>query len=392
MRVKVSRRSAAATSKNLLSLFLGSGCAPPGYRRLLDAPEIAACINRIAAIISSATIYQMENTDEGDKRIRDQLSRFLDIEPWPELGTRQSWMSWIITTMLGEGDGNAYVLPHTSGGLLTGLEPMPGAMAVPEDNGLRYHVTWRGANFQPDEVLHFRLFADTDYPWLGRGFRAPAMQVAKNLGVTETLKSTVSAPDYKPPLLVFVNSDSDLSDDDKREEFRRKYLEDTDRGKPWILPGDLIKIEQLKPLSLKDLAVDTTVELDKRTAASIFGAPPFLLGLGSFSKDEFNNFVRTVILPICIGIEQELTLKLLYSPLRYFQFNRRRLYAYDLVELVNMDLALSDRGFLTGDEAREDAMRDPAGLTDFRPLENYIPYDMAGNQNKLNGGDDNGTN
>ena len=44
---------------------------------------------------------------------------------------------------------------------------------------------------------------------------------------------------------------------------------------------------------------------------------------------------------------------------------------------------LSDRGFMNGDEVREDAMRDPAGLTQFKVLENYIPWEASGSQSKL---------
>ena len=184
-------------------------------------------------------------------------------------------------------------------------------------------------------------------------------------------------------MIVSVNSDVPLDDEGKREEIRKSYLEDSDKGKPWIIPGDLMKVEQVRPLSLADLAIRDTVELDKRTVAAIFGVPGFMLGLGSFSQDEFNNFIKTVILPICQAIEQELTLKLLASDTMYFQFNRRRLYSYDLKALVDIDLAMSDRGFVNGDEVRETAFRDPAGLKEFRVLENYIPFDMAGMQAKL---------
>ena len=44
---------------------------------------------------------------------------------------------------------------------------------------------------------------------------------------------------------------------------------------------------------------------------------------------------------------------------------------------------MADRGYLNGDEVREDAERDPIGLTERRVLENYIPIDMAGMQKKL---------
>ena len=65
--------------------------------------------------------------------------------------------------------------------------------------------------------------------------------------------------------------------------------------------------------------------------------------------------------------------------------NRRKLYDYDLKTLIEIDNSMADRGYLNGDEVREDADRDPVGLTEYKVLENYIPYDMSGNQKKLTG-------
>lgn len=113
------------------------GEAPAGYTRLLDSPEVSACINRISAIIASATIYQMENTKHGDKRVKDALSRFVDIDPWPGNGTRTSWMTWIVTQLLGEGDGNAFVLPEVDGDGFSALRPMPGAIVSDLTDGSR---------------------------------------------------------------------------------------------------------------------------------------------------------------------------------------------------------------------------------------------------------------
>lgn len=363
--------------------ILGGGSElPAGYHRLLDSPEISACINRIAAIISSATIYLMENTNKGDVRVHDDLARFVDIEPWPNMATRQSWVNWIVTTLLGEGDGEAFVLPRTTGGKFTALEPMPGAVSIDNPAG-GYFVQWRGYTYAPDEVLHFRLYADPDRPWKGRGVRVQANRLAASLSTTSQLKDMLNSPDYKPPLIVAVNSDNAFSDEAERENFRESYLSDSKDGKPWILPADLVKIEQLKPMSLTDLAIKDTVEIDKKTATAIFGVPGFTLGIGNFSEAEHNHCVRTVYIPICQGIEQEMTLKLLASPRRYFKISRRRLYAYDLKDLINMDLAMADRGYLNGDEVRADMDLDPVGLTERTRLENYIPTDMAGNQKKL---------
>lgn len=355
---------------------------PLGYHSIIDSPEVGACVNVISSVISSATIYLMRNTSKGDVRQQSRLSRFVDIDPWPSMGTRASWMSWIVSTLLTYGDGNAFVLPHFTSGEFSGLEPMPGASAVP-DQAEGYKVHWRSRTYGPDDVLHFRLYSDLNNPWKGRGLNVQAQRVADSLAQTEALKASLSSPKYKPPLVVMVNSDSNLSDDERRKELRDKYLEETDSGKPWILPAELMKVVQVKPLTLNDLAVRDTVELDKKSIAAIFGIPLFLLGLGAFNEQEYNNFIRRMIIPICVGIEQELTLKLLSSEKMYFRFNRKHLYAYDMTKLVQLDLTMSDRGFVTGDEVRSDAFMDPAGLTDFRPLENYIPYDMAADQNKL---------
>ena len=46
-------------------------------------------------------------------------------------------------------------------------------------------------------------------------------------------------------------------------------------------------------------------------------------------------------------------------------------------------LAGSDRGYVCGDEWRDRMHMTPAGLKDYKVLENYIPADMSGNQKKL---------
>lgn len=374
-----------------------SGSMPIGYHRILDSPEIGSCINRMAEIISCCTLYLMQNGKDGDKRIKGGLSRLVDIEPWPGMMDGHAWKAWIVTELLGNGDGNAFILPRFEAGRIAALEPMPGAIIIPGADRRSYTVQWRERVYNPDSLVHIKLFPDPDEPWRGRGYRFQASRLAASLGQTADLKDSLNAPDYKPPMIVYIDSDADYTSDTKREELRKRYLEDADKGKPWMLPKDLISVQQLDPLSLNDLAIKDTVELDKRTAAAIFGMPPFLLGVGNFDEKAYNNFIHGPVLNICKAIESQLTLGILESEDLYYQFNRRKLYSYDLASLMTIDLAMMDRGVVNGDEVRDDDNRSPAGLKEFRVLENYIPWDAAGNQTKLlsvskldtNGGDKN---
>ena len=178
-----------------------SGDCPVGYLRLLDTPEVAACISRISAIISSVPIYLMENTRKGDVRVHDGLSRLVDIDPWPGMATRSGWMDWIVSTMLGEGDGNAFVLPQIEGGRFSALVPMPGASAIPGNTPDDYRVSWRGVLYHPTEVLHFRLFSDPVTPWQGRGYRFSLQTVVDSLQNSAAVRRSLTSPDYAPPLI-----------------------------------------------------------------------------------------------------------------------------------------------------------------------------------------------
>ena len=364
-----------------LSLKSPGVLASQGYHRLSEAPEVAAAIWTIADLVSSAPIHLMENAANGDVRVRDALARKIDVDPW-SLGTRQTWVHWIVETELTEGE--AVVIPKTAGMMLADLIPAVDAALYRPVGSHSYIAKYNGFDFDADDILHFRLRPDPLQPWRGIGPQIQLQQVVDSIIQTAETKTAYMSSEYKPPIVIAVNSDSPLSDEKKRTKFIEAYMKRKDKSEPLVVPADLMNFQQVKPLSLTDLAIRDGVELDKKTVASIFGIPPFLLGVGSFSKEEYNTFISRTIIPICRGIEQELTKKLLYSQERYFRFSTRRLYSYSLQELSQISLQMRNAGLMTGNEGRNWLDLPPKdGLDDLVMLENYLPADRLGDQKKL---------
>lgn len=356
----------------------------PGYTRLDRCPEIVAAVLRIAELIGSMTIHLMSNTENGDVRIINELSRRIDIEPMPNM-TRMTWIQGIIKNLLLEGSGNSIVIPHTYQGRLQSLEPISASRVGFQAIGYRdYKVTIDGKPRDPESLLHFVYNPDPIYLWKGLGLTVPLRELARNLKQAQVTTNGFLSSEWKPSIIVRVDGLVDeFSDPSGRAKLAESYLNPKKPGEPWIVPAELIDIEQVKPLTLKDLAIDDTIKLEKRTVAALLGIPAFLLGVGEYNKDEWNSFIQNKIRVLALILQQEMTKKLIISDKWYLQLNVWSLMDYDLKAISEVLLAGSDRGFVTGDEWRGRVNLSPAGLNEYRVLENYIPWDMSGLQKKL---------
>lgn len=364
-----------------------------GYTSLAHNPEIVAAVDTVAQLVSSMTIHLMENTDAGDVRIVDELSRKIDINP-NQYMTRTGFIYWIVRNMMLEGNGNAVVFPKTRRGIIKDLIPIPPNFASFVPDGWGYKILINGKEYDPSDVLHFSLNPDSNYPWKGKGYQVVLSNVAANLKQAAKTENGFMSSKWKPSIIVKVDGLTDeFADPEGRKRLLEEYAASGEAGEPWLIPSEQFSVEQVKPLTLSDLALSDMVTLDKRTVASIIGVPPFVLGVGEFKRDEWNNFVNTKIMRIARVLEQELTKKLLISPTRFFRMNSRSLYNYDLKDMAAIADDQYVRGIMDGDEVRDWLGLSPRGLKDLIILENYIPRGMIGDQKKLNqeGGDSSGT-
>lgn len=361
-----------------------------GYTNLADNPEIITAVNKIAKLIGSMTIHLMQNTEDGDVRIRNELSRKIDINPNENM-TRSLFVQWIVSTLYLYGAGNAVVWPQFRRGYLRDLKPVPPAMVSFIPDGIwDYRVQINGKEYDPDEILHFVLNPGNYYPWRGQGLQVALKDVANNLKQAAATEKGFMQSKWKPSIIVKVDSlTEEFASPEGRSRLLHDYIDTTEAGEPWMIPAEQFSIEQIKPLSLSDLALADMVQLDKKTVASILGVPPFVLGVGDFHREEWNNFISSTIMPLAQMIEQELTKKLLYSPEFYFRFNPRSLYNYELRDLAAIADDQYIRGIMTGNETRSWLGLPPMdGLDQLVILENYLPIDRIGDQKKLvqNGG------
>lgn len=361
-----------------------------GYKPLSSCPEVQMAVNAYADTIASMTIHLMQNTDKGDVRLKNELSRRMDIDPHPDM-TRHQLVYNIVHTLLLEGEGNQVTIPIYRDGYLERLEPVaPSRVSIlPPQNGGRYRIMAGGVPMNPDEVLHFVRNPDPEAPYKGRGYTIGLRDVVKSIRQATATKQTLME-NPAPSIIVKVDGLTDeLQTPEGRERLSSQYLSRTENGRPWMIPADTLEVTQVKPLTLNDLAIKTNLELDKKSIASMLKVPGFMVGVGEFNAKEFDWFVSVPCMSVAKIIEQELTRKTLLSPDWYWKMNNRTLLNYDIERIVSVGKELVDRATMRRNELRDWLGMSPdPEMDDVLILENYLRKNKNDLSDAQTGGDE----
>lgn len=382
-------RSSPQTTKNYVGLWLGGGDTLniSGYTTLAKNEEVRRCVHKVANIVSSMTIKLYENGENGDYRIKNELSRKIDINPNKYLN-RKNFIYRIVSDMMIY--GNSVLIPHYKGELLDDLEICNMNSVSFHETSDGYQIWYKSRIYNPDEVVHIPWIPDDEKPWLGRGYSMMFKDALINLAQANATKSAFLKSKWKPSVIISVASDvEELQDGEKRKQIINSYTEDTEAGEPWMIPAGEIDVKEIRPLTLNDLAIQDSITLDKKTVAACIGLPPFMVGIGEFKKDAYNNFINNEAMGFSEVIAQTFTSALLISPNWYFKFSRQSLMQYDLKELTSFTTSMVQIGSLNRNEQRAYYDLEPKdGLDEYTPLENYIPVADLGKQKKLEKGGD----
>lgn len=354
------------------------------YRRLKDAPEIKAALNYISDTVANITIQLYENTDQGNKKIKNALSKKINVNPY-KYYTRQQFIKFIVDNLLLY--GNAIIYPKFKDGLIDELIPIPkDNYELLEDVKTDYKIIISGETYYPNQVLHFKLNPNTHTPWKGEGIKIDLEELSRSIIDLGDAKNEIN----KTIVLGVDSMAEELFTEEGQEQLTKKFIDDNGKIRPVIIvPSGLIKVEQIQQTSLTETGLEQSIKLNREKIAGLLGVPAFLLGVGTYKKEEYQHFIRTKITTITKAIEQELTQKLLIADNLFFKFNINSLLNNDLVELANVYTALYSRGLITGNEVRDIFDLNPKEeLEGFIMLENYIPMELIDKQNKLSGNTD----
>lgn len=369
-----------------------------GYTPLSEHPEIVSAVDKVADLVSNMTIHLIEKTSDGkEKRVQNGLSRKLDINPNNDM-TRKTFINNIVRNIMIHGNQYTEIEWGYEAGsrtkILKNLVPLRNDEVTTLLGKSGYAILKNGSIQNKKNILHFVMNPDINKPYVGKGNTIALKTLLDNLSIAQKTKKGYMSQKFSPSMVISVEVDAGSDPakwKEKRQNLQNEYIESSEVGAPLIIPSSLMDVKSVKPLTLQDIAINESVEIDKKAVAAILGIPPYILGVSEFKRDEYNNFIENKIKSIATIIQQEMTRKIITSEQMFIRFNHHSLLDYSLIEWADIGKNLRAIGVMSGNEVRNKIgleYDDTPELNEFVMLENFINVKDTVNQNKLEKGGD----
>lgn len=340
--------------------------------------EFERAIETIGGLLGSLTLQVWQTKPGGAKeRLKNAKSYWLDVEPIPGM-TRLEWTKKVVRTMYEK--GVCFVAVESFGGneQLKILEDF----FIQSDGTVKSYKT--NEAYKLEELLRFSAGTKPAVDAL--------RQTNENLKMAAALKARFLKNSFTPSLVVKVDVDMSAltEENDQRLKTLQKVISrSAETGQPMIFEQGFVDIQELKGRTYEELGLDVALKDEQMKVAAFFGLPAFLVGAGSFNREEYNLFIKTTFMTLVRMFEQQLS-RVFASDEIYVKYNTERLLSIDLREQMAFVSECLAQGIMTPNEARQKLGLTPSsskGMNEFRILENYVPVAKLGDQAKLKQGE-----
>lgn len=336
--------------------------------------EFERAVETIGGLLGALTLQVWQSKGNTKERLKNAKSYWLDIEPVRGV-TRLEWTKKVVRTMYERGVCFVSVETDSAGNQLKILDDA----LVQTDGTVRCYK--QNVVYKATDLLRFSVGTK------------PALEALKqtndNLRMAAALKARFLKNSFMPKMVVKVDVDmSALTDEnDKRLKVLQNVIaRSSESGQPIVFEQGFAEIQELKGRTYDELGLDVALKDEQLKVAAFFGLPAFLVGAGSFDREEYNLFIKTTFMTLVRMFEQQLS-RVFASKDVYVKYNTERLLSIDLSEQMSFVSECLAQGIMTPNEARQKLGLTPSeakGMNDFRILENYVPVSQLGDQAKLN--------
>ena len=357
---------------------------PATVNNVLQIPAIWECVNKITRSMSGLPVDILRRVDDDGNTERitsgpmyDLLNRQPNAYMTPADFLKTITLNYLI-------HGNAYVRIDKARGAdyIAALTPLnPEQVTTEYENG-RVIYKYYSEN---DDVIKYSS-ADIMH-WKGIGNGLVGLSTVDF--ASTTLTEAVSAQDAsieifrnKGKLNGILAAETPLLNKKQTDDFLDRFgeMKNADLGMPLLPAGFKFQPVSLSPAETQLLS---TREFIVKEFSRWFGIPYGLLtGEGGDLVELSNYFYETVILPMCIELEQVIQQKIIKDPDIHVKFRTSILKRMSDQTRVSMQTSYVQNGLRTRNELRrEDGLGRIEGADELTAQNNLYPLDKLGQQN-----------